>query len=103
MYYIMSEEGSHILEIQSNRPTAKELQETANFMGCAVYVIQGEHAGMSAAPDNDSDIDNKDIGSVIQLFHPDGCQCDICDNRDDEDMQAAEQHDFWQIKAGLCN
>lgn len=85
MYYIMSEEGSHILESQSNRPTAKELQETANFMRCEIYVIQGEHTGMSAAPDEDSD---EDVGSVIQLFHPNGCQCDICDNRDDEDRQA---------------
>lgn len=24
-------------------------------------------------------------GSVIQLFHPDGCLCDICDNRLEED------------------
>lgn len=71
MYYIMRKENGRILESQMNRPTTKELQETANFMRCEVYVIQGEHTGMSAAPDDD--IDDGD----------------------------AEQRDFWQIKAGV--
>ena len=80
IYYIMSEEGSHILETQSNCPTAKELQETANFMSCAVYVIQGEHTGMSAAPDDNSE----DEGTTATV-----------------EFDESDQRDFWQIKAGL--
>lgn len=61
MYYIMSEEDSHILESQSKRPTSKELQDAANFFDCALYVIQGEHTGMSAAPElPDGDIDDEE-------------------------------------------
>lgn len=69
MYYIMNEFDGRILEAQHNRPTQKELQGTANFMQCEVYVIQGQHIGMTAAPDSpDGDIEELDTMDLEGQF-----------------------------------
>ena len=47
MYYIVSENGSRILDSLNDEPNP---QEQADFFGCAIYVIKGEHAGLSAEP-----------------------------------------------------
>ncbi len=57
MYYIMSESDGKILETSMSVPTQEELQEIANYMDCDVYVIQGEHFGMTAAPRYDDEGD----------------------------------------------
>lgn len=55
MYYIMSSETDCILETVSTPPTQDELQTEADFFNCAVYVIEGQHYGMSAEPSEDMD------------------------------------------------
>lgn len=50
MFYIVNEEDGHILESQDKRPDTDELQAMANSFNCSIYVIRGEHAGMTAAP-----------------------------------------------------
>ncbi len=54
MYYIMSYED-RILESVNQPPTQDELQAEANFFGCSVYVIDGEHYGMTADPEDKED------------------------------------------------
>ena len=54
MYYIIGCEDQ-ILESVSMPPTQDELQAEANFFDCSVYVIRGEHYGMTANPAPDED------------------------------------------------
>lgn len=56
MYYIMSYED-RILESVNQPPTQAELQAEANFFGCSVYVIDGEHYGMTADPEDEENED----------------------------------------------
>ena len=65
MYYIVNEATGQIVDSQEHRPTDKELQSIADYMQCDVYVIRGEHAGLTAscggALDLDDDIDIPDL------------------------------------------
>lgn len=51
MYYIIC--GGQIVESQMSEPSQDELQRWANDQNAHVYVISGEHYGMSADPTHD--------------------------------------------------
>ena len=51
MYYIIV--GGTIYETPYNEPSQDELQELADRYNEHVYVIRGEHYGMSAEPQED--------------------------------------------------
>lgn len=53
MYYIMSENENRILDTDFYPPTEDDLQAQANYYNCAVYVIEGQHYGMSAEPQSE--------------------------------------------------
>lgn len=48
MYYIMSEGGSGILDSVDRRPDQDKLDEMAQYFECDIYVILGEHTGLTA-------------------------------------------------------
>lgn len=107
MYYIMSEEGSHIFETQSNRPTAKELQQHVALpknMCDGWYGAEHEYDGelinvddFELCPDCLAEYrqDKYDQDEYEVSITEDGSVAlKAIGNRDDEDMQAAEQRDF---------
>lgn len=61
MYYIIAEDTGQIVEQYDRCPTQEQLQAEANAFRCAVYVIDGEHAGLSATP-TVTEEDDKDEG-----------------------------------------
>lgn len=65
MYYILTENGSQIVDSQMHRPTQAELDGMAQEFKCSLYVIEGEHYGMTAtyAPVNDE--------AIVQYQYPD--------------------------------
>jgi hypothetical protein len=66
-YYIISEEDSSILGSQMRPPTQEELQEDADFFGVGVWVLDGEHYGMTAEPKRKED-DAEDPGEQLALL-----------------------------------
>ena len=48
MFYIMLENGSQIVESYEDRPTQQELDAMAQQFEGDLYVIEGEHYGMTA-------------------------------------------------------
>ena len=48
MFYIIV--GGHIVDAQSKEPSQETLQQWADSIGDSAYVIEGEHAGLSAEP-----------------------------------------------------
>ena len=55
MFYTVSEATGQIVEASWKCP---DPQEQADVFGCAVYIIEGEHAGLSASPSQKQAIDN---------------------------------------------
>lgn len=49
MYYVISDNGQ-IVESYDRRPTQEQLQADADYFNCEVYVIDGEHTGLTASP-----------------------------------------------------
>lgn len=49
-FYLVSDDNGCIVESLHSRPTQEELQQQADYFGCALYVIDGEHAGLTASP-----------------------------------------------------
>ncbi len=47
MYYTVSEESGMIIDHGNECP---DPQEAADFFSCAIYIIEGEHSGLSASP-----------------------------------------------------
>lgn len=72
MYYIMSEENHQILDTTDSIDDEK-LQRFANDYKCAVYVLRGEHYGMSCEPENAK----LNIGPV---GHGQFCNCFACES-----------------------
>jgi len=52
MYFTVREDNEMILDSSSRCP---DPQEQANFFKCAVYIIEGEHTGLSAEPEPEGD------------------------------------------------
>jgi hypothetical protein len=55
-YYIVSEVHQTIL---GRSITCPDPQKEADYYGCAVYIIEGEHTGMSAEPHDNEPLDTK--------------------------------------------
>lgn len=55
MYYIISEDGSRIID-QASTMSDEVIQGYADEFKCAVYAIRGEHSGYSAEPQKDGDV-----------------------------------------------
>ena len=55
MYYFISEDNGMLLESRQNLPSQERLQELADDWGCAYYVIEGQHAGITVEPSPDRD------------------------------------------------
>lgn len=53
MFYIVNEKTLEILEIYDTL-FAPDPQEQADYFGCAIYIVRGEHAGLSATPGNEA-------------------------------------------------
>lgn len=51
MYYIICD--GQIVDTSSRPPTSEELQEWANDLDAEAYIIEGEHFGMTAYPEDD--------------------------------------------------
>ena len=49
MYYFV-DETDHILEALGQLPSQSQLQEMADEFHCPIYVIEGQHIGMTAYP-----------------------------------------------------
>lgn len=49
-YYLISEDDGKVVGYYDFRPTDEQLQNEADEMQCAIYVIEGQHAGMTAEP-----------------------------------------------------
>jgi hypothetical protein len=49
-FYLVSEDSGVIVESLHSCPTQEALQQAADVFQCALYVIDGEHAGMTAQP-----------------------------------------------------
>lgn len=58
MYFIMAD--SQIVGEVYSCPTDADLQEWANDLDCEVWVLQGEHFGMTAQPDKQNESDDKE-------------------------------------------
>ena len=54
-YYVINGLDDSIVEHFDGRPSPAQLQRCANEMECPVYVIEGQHAGMTAAPEPKKD------------------------------------------------
>jgi hypothetical protein len=50
MYYIIESETGLILESSDSCP---DPQDEANYYDCEIYIIQGEHSGLSAKPERE--------------------------------------------------
>ena len=48
MFYTVSEDSGVIMFASSTCP---DPQEEADLFGCAVYIIEGEHTGLTAVPE----------------------------------------------------
>lgn len=53
MYYIVA--GGQIVDDSWNFPKEEDLQKWADDLNAHVYVIQGEHAGLTAEPREDEE------------------------------------------------
>lgn len=62
MYYIIV--GGTVYDPQPNKPTQAELQLLANQFDEHIYVIEGQHAGLSARP-------NKRPSAQLRAMLPD--------------------------------
>jgi hypothetical protein len=50
MYYLLSD-ADEILDVLGERaPTQDDVDRAARMFGCSVWVLRGEHTGMSAEP-----------------------------------------------------
>lgn len=50
MFYLVNAKTGLVVESLCEPPTIKSLQADADFYGCELYVITGEHYGMTARP-----------------------------------------------------
>lgn len=49
-YYIVNQETNQILEVCSHYPSDEELESDVESFRCAIYVIKGEHTGLTMEP-----------------------------------------------------
>ena len=49
MYYIVNDKNGKIIEIETELD-AQKMQELADYFGCPLYAIVGEHSGYTARP-----------------------------------------------------
>ena len=47
MYYIISEDNGQLIELQESCPTTDELATLAEECECDLWVIEGEHSGIT--------------------------------------------------------
>lgn len=53
MWYVVNAETEQILSAQGRMPP--DAQRLADYFACPVYVIRGEHSGLSAEPKKEND------------------------------------------------
>lgn len=58
-FYLVSDDNGCIVENQETCPSQEELQQQADYFGCSLYIIDGEHAGLTACPTNAEALEQK--------------------------------------------
>ena len=51
MWYVVNDKGDRIVELFHHEPPQKELQELSNELRAELYIIEGEHTGLTADPE----------------------------------------------------
>jgi len=55
MFYTVSSDDCQILEFSSACP---DVQGQADFFGCSVYIVEGQHSGLTAKPNRGQVVKN---------------------------------------------